>query len=87
MAVQALAPVDSGAESTDLEVYFTEADPCISQQAYEILVEYSGVPEDQLVSHVRTVVCSFAVCHVWGATDGVHTEGPSLGGVQISMRG
>ncbi|EMF17164.1 uncharacterized protein SEPMUDRAFT_24299, partial [Sphaerulina musiva SO2202] len=27
----------------------------ISQQAYEILVEYSGVPEDQLISHVRTV--------------------------------
>ena len=58
MATIALTRVDSGRESTNLEVYFKDDNPVISRQAHEILVEYSGIPEDQLISHVRAVVRS-----------------------------
>ncbi|KAF2211618.1 hypothetical protein CERZMDRAFT_112661 [Cercospora zeae-maydis SCOH1-5] len=55
MSTLTLTKIDGHTESTDLRVYFTTADPQINDAAREVLVQYSGVPEDELVSHVRRV--------------------------------
>lgn len=51
-----LTKVDEHTESTNLGVYFTPGDPQMNGPAREVLVKYSGVPEDEVVSHVRKVV-------------------------------
>ncbi|GIZ40101.1 hypothetical protein CKM354_000345400 [Cercospora kikuchii] len=50
-----LTKVDEHTESTNLGVYFTPGDPQTIGPAREVLVKYSGVPEDEVVSHVRKV--------------------------------
>ena len=40
----------------NLNLFYVQDDPEISEQARAILATYSGIPEDELISHVRAVV-------------------------------
>ena len=40
----------------DTKGLYTEGDPEISQEAKGVLVDYSGIPENEVLSHVRQLV-------------------------------
>lgn len=50
--------VDHDPEST-----YQKEDPDLSKEAHDILIQYSGIPEDRLVSHVREVVSPASMRH------------------------
>ena len=70
----------------DLNLFYVEDDPEISEQARAILTQYSGVPEDELVSHVRAVVKRLLLSAARGIDRAdTNEERQSMASVQISM--